>query len=65
MPPCPINASTRCVAGAQIVTALQTIASRAVDPLDSCVVSVTHFHAGTVNNVIPNRRGTQRHRAHA
>jgi amidohydrolase len=41
------------VIGAQIVTALQTIASRNVDPLDSCVVSVTRFEAGTANNIIP------------
>ena len=40
-------------AGAQIVTALQTIASRTVDPLDPCVVSVTRFHAGSANNIIP------------
>jgi amidohydrolase len=39
--------------GAQIVAALQTIASRNVDPLDSCVVSVTRFEAGTANNIIP------------
>ena len=39
--------------GAQIVTALQTIASRNVDPLDSCVVSITRFEAGTANNIIP------------
>ncbi len=41
------------VVGAQIVTALQTIASRNVDPLDACVVSVTRFEAGTANNIIP------------
>jgi len=41
------------VAGAEIVLALQTIASRNVDPLDSCVVSVTQFHAGTADNIIP------------
>ena len=41
------------VIGAQIVVALQTIASRNVDPLDSCVVSVTRFEAGTANNIIP------------
>jgi amidohydrolase len=41
------------VIGAQIVTALQTIASRNVDPLDSCVVSVTRFQAGSANNIIP------------
>ena len=41
------------VVGAQIVVALQTIASRNVDPLNSCVVSVTRFAAGTANNIIP------------
>ena len=41
------------VVGAQIVLALQTIASRGVDPLDSCVVSVTRFEAGTAHNIIP------------
>jgi hippurate hydrolase len=41
------------VAGAQIVTALQTIVSRNVDPLDSCVVSIARFTAGSTNNVLP------------
>ncbi|HMN72136.1 MAG TPA: M20 aminoacylase family protein [Rhodoblastus sp.] len=41
------------VAGAQMVNALQTIASRNVGPIDSVVVSVTQFHAGTANNIIP------------
>jgi hippurate hydrolase len=42
------------VVGSQIVTALQTIVSRRVDPLASAVVSVTRFHAGTTaNNIIP------------
>ena len=41
------------IAGAQIVNALQTIASREVAPLDSIVVSVAQFHAGTANNIIP------------
>jgi amidohydrolase len=41
------------VIGAQIVVALQTIASRNIDPLDSCVVSITRFQAGTANNIIP------------
>jgi amidohydrolase len=40
--------------GAQVVTALQHIVSRNVDPLDPAVVSVTQFHAGTAFNVIPN-----------
>jgi hippurate hydrolase len=41
------------MAGAQIILALQTIASRNVDPLDACVVSITRFQAGTANNIIP------------
>lgn len=39
--------------GAQVVMALQQIVSRNVDPFDPAVVSVTEFHAGTTNNVIP------------
>lgn len=39
--------------GAQVVTALQHIVSRNVDPLDPAVVSITQFHAGTAYNVIP------------
>ncbi|NOT32928.1 MAG: amidohydrolase [Candidatus Eisenbacteria bacterium] len=38
---------------AHIVTALQSIASRSVDPLLEVVVSVTQFHAGAAFNVIP------------
>ncbi len=41
------------VVGAQIVLALQTIASRSVNPLDSCVVSITRFQAGSASNIIP------------
>lgn len=41
------------LAGAHVVTALQSIASREVSPLDSVVVTVGQFHAGTANNVIP------------
>jgi hippurate hydrolase len=51
------------VTGAQVVTALQTIASRRTAPLDSVVVSVTQFHAGDTWNVIPETaviRGTVR-----
>ena len=36
-----------------MVGALQTIASRNVNPLDEVVVSVTEIHAGTANNIIP------------
>ena len=40
------------VVGAQIVTALQTIVSRNVDPLKAGVVTVGEFHAGRAHNVI-------------
>jgi len=51
------------VAQAQLVLALQTIASRTVDPLDSVVVSVCDVKAGDAYNVIPQTahlRGTVR-----
>lgn len=41
------------IAGASMVNALQTIVSRNTDPIDSVVVSVTKFHSGTANNIIP------------
>lgn len=40
------------VVGAQIINALQTIVSRNVNPLDSAVVTVGEFHAGSALNVI-------------
>ncbi len=43
------------VAAAHIVTALQTVTSRTIDPLDAAVVSVTRIHAGDTWNVIPDR----------
>ena len=51
------------VAGSHLVTALQTIASRNANPLDSVVVSVTVFQGGNAFNVIPQDvllRGTVR-----
>ncbi|WP_299818841.1 M20 aminoacylase family protein [uncultured Roseibium sp.] len=51
------------VVGAQMVSALQTIASRNANPLDSLVVSVTVFQGGNAFNVIPQDvtlRGTVR-----
>lgn len=41
------------VCAAQIVTALQTIVSRNIEPLKPAVISVTSIHAGTAFNVIP------------
>jgi amidohydrolase len=51
------------VAAAQVVSGLQTIASRNVHPLESAVVSVTQIHGGDTWNVIPETvvlRGTTR-----
>jgi len=51
------------VTAAQIVTGLQTIASRNTHPQDAVVVSVTQIHAGDTWNVIPDEvllRGTAR-----
>ena len=39
--------------GAELVTALQQIVARNVDPLDSAVVSICAFQAGNAFNVIP------------
>jgi hippurate hydrolase len=41
------------VIASRIVTTLQTIVSREIDPLDSAVVTVGTFHAGTKRNIIP------------
>jgi amidohydrolase len=42
------------VAGSAIVTAVQTIVSRNVDPVTPGVVTIGSFHAGEAANVIPN-----------
>jgi amidohydrolase len=49
--------------GAQIVTALQSIVSRNVDPLEAAVISISVFQAGQADNVLPQTatlRGTVR-----
>ena len=43
------------VVGAQLVTALQSIVSRNISPLQAGVVSVTQIHAGDAYNIIPGR----------
>lgn len=43
------------VAGSAVVMALQTAVSRSISPLDTAVVSITTFHAGTAPNIIPER----------
>ncbi len=49
--------------GAQIVNQIQSIVARNVDPIESAVVSICVFQAGTTDNVIPQTaqlRGTAR-----
>jgi metal-dependent amidase/aminoacylase/carboxypeptidase family protein len=41
------------VQAASTVTRLQTVVSREVDPLDFAVVTVSAFHAGDAENIIP------------
>ena len=51
------------IIGTQIISALQSVVSRNVAPLDSAVISVTQMHAGDAYNVIPQEavlRGTIR-----
>ena len=49
--------------GAQVISGLQSIVSRTVDPLELAVISICEFHAGNARNVIPQTaelRGTIR-----
>ena len=39
--------------GAQLIAALQGVVSRNIDPLQSAVISICAFHAGSAHNVIP------------
>lgn len=51
------------VVASEIVLALQTIASRVINPQDACVVTVAHIEGGHTWNVIPDEvrlRGTVR-----
>ena len=41
------------LAGALMVSAIQGIVARNVDPLEAAVISVTQFNAGTASNIIP------------
>ncbi|MFT5319727.1 MAG: amidohydrolase [Chlamydiales bacterium] len=41
------------ITGAQLVSSLQAIVSREVNAEDCAVISVTQFHAGSADNVIP------------
>ncbi len=51
------------VAAAEVILAIQTIASRRIEPIDPVVVSICQTEAGTAFNVIPSKvrlRGTYR-----
>jgi amidohydrolase len=51
------------VAAAELITQLQTVVSREVNPIHPCVVTVGAIHGGTVHNIIPDTvqvRGTVR-----
>jgi amidohydrolase len=59
----PHNCIDSLLVGAQLVTSLQQIVSRSVDPLEAAVLSICEFHAGNARNVIPQSavlRGTVR-----
>jgi amidohydrolase len=59
----PHKAIDTILVGSTIVTALQQIVARNIDPLESAVVSVTLFQSGFTDNVIPQHallRGTCR-----
>ena len=49
----PHQAADPIVASAHLVTALQTLVSRRVDPVEPAVVTVGSIHGGTKHNVIP------------
>jgi amidohydrolase len=52
------------LAGGQIITALQTIVSRSVNPAQPAVISVCSVHGGTTTNIIPDEvvmQGTTRY----
>ena len=49
----PQSSKDTVVVASALVAQLQTIVSRNIPPLDSCVLSVTQIHAGTAYNVVP------------
>ena len=49
----PHHAVDPVLAAAQIITALQGIVARNVDPVETAVISVTNLHGGSTFNVIP------------
>lgn len=51
----PNEANDPIVTAAQLVTALQTLVSRRLPPIDPAVVTVGSFHGGSKSNIIPER----------
>ncbi|MEA1996604.1 MAG: amidohydrolase, partial [Gemmatimonadota bacterium] len=51
----PHKARDPIVAAAQLITALQTIVSREIDPAETGVVTVGSIHGGTKHNIIPDK----------
>jgi amidohydrolase len=51
----PHTAKDPIVLASRIVTSLQTLVSREMDPLQSAVVTVGSFHAGAKHNIIPDQ----------
>ena len=49
----PHNGNDPLFVGAQVVSALQGVITRNKRPIDTAVLSVTQFHAGAANNVVP------------
>ncbi|MDH3506612.1 MAG: M20 family metallopeptidase [Gammaproteobacteria bacterium] len=49
----PHNGVDPVAAAAQVISALQTVVSRNVNPLEAAVISVTKIHGGDAHNVIP------------
>ncbi len=49
----PCDGKDALIIAASLATELQTILSRNVAPLDTCVLSVTQLHAGAAYNVVP------------
>ena len=49
----PHQAADTVVAGSALVSALQTLVSRNTEPMEPAVLSVTRFHAGHADNVLP------------
>lgn len=49
----PHQTSDPVLAAAQVITAVQGVVARNVNPLDSAVVSITTVHGGDAHNVIP------------